>query len=85
MRLAAILTSGLLTALACAVPMAQASVDPCNYQAVGNTSTGVYTHGCGAYVSADAQDCLWGEHWNVYTVGPLTVRYTSCNGPGEGS
>jgi hypothetical protein len=78
MRILAIATLGLLTALAFALP-AQAAADPCNYQVVGNTSTGVYTQGCAAFVSADAIDCLWGEHWNTYTAGPVTVRYTSCN------
>jgi hypothetical protein len=81
MRFAAILTLGLLTALAFAVAPASAAPDACNKQVTGNHSTGVYTQDCGAYVSADPQDCLWGEHWNTYTVGPVTVRYTSCDSP----
>ncbi|HUR61833.1 MAG TPA: hypothetical protein VM286_05650 [Candidatus Thermoplasmatota archaeon] len=81
MRFAAILTLGLLTALGLAAATASAAPDACNKQVVGNHDTGVYTQDCGAYVSADSQDCLWGEHWVTYKVGPLTVRYTSCNSP----
>jgi hypothetical protein len=84
MRILAIATLGLLTALALALP-AQAAADPCNHQVTGNHSTGVYTKGCAAYVSADAIDCLWGEHWNTYSAGPVTVRHTSCNDPADGS
>jgi hypothetical protein len=80
MRILAIATLGLLTALAFALP-AQAAPDACNKQVVGNQSTGVYTKDCGAVVSEDSMDCLWGEHWNTYTVGPVTVRYTSCDSP----
>jgi hypothetical protein len=79
MRFTAILTLGLLTALALAAAPAQSAPDACNKQVVGDTSSGVYTHGCAVTVSSDPQDCFWGEHWNTYTVGPVTVRYTSCN------
>ncbi|MEA3203003.1 MAG: hypothetical protein QOI63_669 [Thermoplasmata archaeon] len=80
MRLFATTALCLLATLAFALP-AQAARDVCNTQVAGNESTGVYTHDCHATVSEDTMDCLWGEQWNTYTVGPLTVRYTSCTSP----
>lgn len=38
-------------------------------------------HDCSHRVSADFIDCIFGEHWVEYTVGPITVRYTVCNQP----
>jgi hypothetical protein len=38
---------------------------------------------CQILVSVDVIDCLWGETWVTYTVGPVTVRYTTCSGPYE--
>lgn len=42
-------------------------------------------HDCSHRVSADFIDCIFGEHWVTYTVGPVTVRYTECNQPDETS
>lgn len=33
---------------------------------------------CQVAVSVDVVDCLWGETWVNHTVGPATVRYTTC-------
>ena len=36
---------------------------------------------CSERFSIDFIDCLWGEHWESYTVGLVTVRYSACNQP----
>ena len=57
---------------------------PCPPQVWCDPSTGGVVernHNCSHRVSIDAIDCLWGEHWVEYKVGPLTVRYTACNSP----
>ena len=36
---------------------------------------------CSERFSIDFIDCIFGEHWVTYEVGPLTVRYTACNSP----
>lgn len=38
-------------------------------------------HNCSERISIDAIDCLFGEHWESYTVGLVTVRYSACNQP----
>lgn len=36
---------------------------------------------CSERFSIDTIDCIFGEHWESYTVGLVTVRYSACNQP----
>ena len=36
---------------------------------------------CSERFSIDTIDCIFGEHWETYTVGLVTVRYSACNQP----
>lgn len=38
-------------------------------------------HNCSERISIDFIDCIFGEHWESYTVGLVTVRYSACNQP----
>ncbi|MEK6975715.1 MAG: hypothetical protein AABY18_05165 [Candidatus Thermoplasmatota archaeon] len=70
------------------VEVVQCVTDPCPPQIwcdPADTQNGAIRyerfHDCSERISIDFIDCLWGEHWETYTAGPVTVRYSACSQP----
>lgn len=67
----------LLTAVAI-VPSASAAA-PCGNAHLDGPVAVATTSDCDVIVSVKPYDCVWGGHWTVREVGPLTVRTYSCD------